>query len=99
MFSNAGPNFAGCDACGKMTGKVGAEIIGDSIHLDDVVSVYSTNEIEAAGPEEQAPVFRDGHVLEIATSGDGFNAGRTYLLKTKLLDVSEVSRQSFVLLS
>ena len=82
-----------------MTGKVGAEIIGDSIHLDDVVSVYSTNEIEVAGPDEQTPVFRDGHVLEITTSGDGFNAGRTYLLKTKLLDVSEVSRQSFLLSS
>lgn len=84
------PMLEGFNMKSKITGKVGAEIIGDSIHLDDVVSVYSTNEIEAAGPVDSSPVFRDGHVLEITTSEEGFNAGRTYLLKTKLLDTSEV---------
>jgi hypothetical protein len=75
-----------------MIGKEDVEIIVDSIHLDDVIAVYTTNEIEEAGsPEEQSLVFRDGHVLEITTTPEGFNAGRNYLLKTKSLDQSQVS--------
>ena len=76
-----------------MPGRVGANCISDSVPLEDIICIYSTSEADLSPDHANAhpPVFKDGHVLEIATSEDGFNAGRSYLLKTKLLDVAEVS--------
>ena len=79
-----------------ITGRVGVDCICDSVPLEDIVCIYATNEADM-NPEnasEHAPVFRDGHVLEIATSEEGFTAGRSYLLKTKDLKVAEVRAQS-----
>ena len=70
-------------------------MISDSVPLEDLTSVYSTNEDSSSkNNQDHAQVFRDGHVLEITTKVDGFNAGRSYLLKTKHLRVAEVSDHS-----
>ena len=76
-----------------VTGRVGANCISDSVPLQDIVCIYATNEADDS-PEhvkQHAAVFRDGHVIEIATSEEGFNAGRSYLIKTKVVHVAEVS--------
>jgi len=74
------------------TGNKDSNTICDSVSLQDIVSMFSTAEIDSQTDDikSRRPMFRDGHVLEISSSEEGFNAGRTYLLKTKHLALCEV---------
>ena len=76
-----------------VTGQVGVDRVSDSVPLEGIVCIYSTTDARV-GPghtNEHELAFRDGHVIEITTRKDGFNAGRSYLLKTKDTKTAEVS--------
>jgi hypothetical protein len=76
-----------------ITGRVGVDRVSDSVPLEGIDCIYSTTDARVGPGHANVPelAFRDGHVIEIRTCEDGFNAGRSYLLKTKDAKTAEVS--------